>query len=101
MLQKIESHILISVKENGSLVDLSKSKSILFGIKQQYGKYMEFRGELVDGKILVKIPYKDAMNLTTSPTKCQLYWTDENGNKKATSSAPLPIEELLREAGYD
>lgn len=55
MLQKIESHILISVKENGSLVDLSKSKSILFGIKQQYGKYMEFPGELVDGKILVNV----------------------------------------------
>lgn len=103
MLQRIESYISISVKERGlgNRVDLSKATNILFGLRQQYGVYLEFPGRYEDGKVIVKIPYEDAMRLTTSPTKGQLYWTDENGNKKATVPAPVHVDELLREAGYD
>ena len=103
MLQKIESYLSISVKERGTgkEIDLSKAKNILFGIRQQYGTYLEFPGRYENGKVVVKVPYEDAMLLTTSPTRGQLYWTDENDNKKATVSAPVHVDELLREAGYD
>lgn len=62
---------------------------------------MEFPGTYTDGKILVKIPYESAMGLTTSSTKGQLYWTTENGNKQATKTISVPVEELIREVGYD
>lgn len=103
MLQKIESYLSISIRERGTkkLVDLSKAKNILFSLKQQYGAYLEFSGKYENGKVIVKIPYEDAMRLTTSPTQGQLYWTDEKGNKKATLPVPVRVDELLREAGYD
>lgn len=103
MLQRIESSLVLSVTngQGGEKLDLSKATNLLFSIKQQYGVYLEFPVTHIDGKLLVKIPYESAMKLTTSPAKGQLYWTDEYGNKKATLSAPLCVEELLREAGYE
>lgn len=103
MLQRIESKLVLSVRQgrNGELVDFSNARNFLFCVKQQYGVYMEFSAQYVNGKLLVIIPYKDAMKLTTSPTKGQLCWTDEYGNKKATLATPLCVGELLREAGYE
>lgn len=103
MLQRIESKLVLSVRQgrNGELVDFSNARNLLFCVKQQYGVYMEFSAQYVNGKLLVIIPYKDAMKLTTSPTKGQLCWTDEYGNKKATLATPLCVGELLREAGYE
>lgn len=103
MLQRIESKLVLSVRKgrNGELVDFSNARNFLFCVKQQYGVYMEFSAQYVNGKLLVIIPYKDAMKLTTSPTKGQLCWTDEYGNKKATLATPLCVGELLREAGYE
>lgn len=103
MLQRIESKLVLSVQQgrNGELVDFSNARNFLFCVKQQYGVYMEFPAQYVNGKLLVIIPYRDAMKLTTSPTKGQLCWTDEYGNKKATLAEPLCVGELLREAGYE
>ena len=103
MLQRIESKLVLSVRQgrNGELVDFSNARNFLFCVKQQYGVYMEFSAQYVNGKLLVIIPYKDAMKLTTSPTNGQLCWTDEYGNKKATLATPLCVGELLREAGYE
>lgn len=103
MLQRIESKLVLSVRQgrNGELVDFSNARNFLFCVKQQYGVYMEFPAQYVNGKLLVIIPYKDAMRLTTSPTKGQLCWTDEYGNKKASLAASLCVGELLREVGYE
>lgn len=102
MLQRIESLLSLTVKNSdGTLVDFSKASSILFSIRQQHGIYLEFPGLLVEGKLLVKVPYEDAMKLTTSPTKAQLYWTDEYNHKHATTACEIPVDELIREAGYD
>lgn len=102
MLQRIESNLLLTVKNlDGTPVDFSKASNILFSIRQQHGVYLEFPALLVEGKLLVKVPYEDAMKLTTSPTKAQLYWTDEYDRKHATTACDIPVEELIREAGYD
>lgn len=103
MLQRIESKLVLSVRKgrNGELIDFSNARHLLFCVKQEYGVYMEFPAQYTDGKLLVTIPYKDAMKLTTSPTKGQLCWTDEYGNKKASLATPLCVEELLRETGYE
>ena len=103
MLQRIESKLVLSVRKgrNGELIDFSNARNILFCVKQQYGVYMEFPAKYTDGKLLVTIPYEEAMKLTTSPTKGQLCWTDEDGNRKASLATPLCVEELLREAGYE
>ena len=102
MLQKIESTLLLTVKNtDGTLVDFSKASNILFSLRQQYGTYLELPGLWAEGKLLVKVPYEDAMKLTTSSTKAQLYWTDEYNHKHATTAREISVEELIREAGYD
>lgn len=67
MLQKIESKLVLSVRKgrNGELVDFSNARNLLFCIKQQYGVYMEFPAQYTNGKLLVTIPYEEAMKLTT------------------------------------
>lgn len=43
MLQKIQSNLLLTVKNSdGSDVDFSKATNILFGIRQQPSLYLEF-----------------------------------------------------------
>lgn len=106
MIQKIENILTLSVKESSPTglkkdVDLTKATNILFAIKQEFGQYIELEASLVDGKLTVKLPYDKAMLLTTSPSKVQLMWTDESGNKRATKPKAVPVEALLREAGYD
>ena len=68
MLQRIESKLVLSVRKgrNGELIDFSNARNLLFCVKQEYGVYMEFPAQYTDGKLLVTIPYKDAMKLTTS-----------------------------------
>lgn len=102
MLQRIKSNLLLTVKNSdGTLVDFSKASNILFSLKQQHGIYLEFPALLVEEKLLVTVPYEDAMKLTTSPTKAQLYWTDEYNHKRATTVCNISVEELIREVGYD
>lgn len=102
MLQKIQSNLLLTVKNSdGSDMDFSKATNILFGIRQQPSLYLEFPGVWVNGQLLVQIPFEDAMKLAVTATKVQLFWTDENGQKHATAASAISVEELIREAGYD
>lgn len=102
MLQRIESNLLLTVKDsNGTPVDFSKASNILFSLRQQHGIYLEFPAILVEEKLLVKVPYEDAMKLTTSSAKAQLYWTDEYNHKHATTTCDISVDELIREVGYD
>lgn len=106
MIQKIENILTLSVKELSSTgsskdVDFTGATHILFAIKQEFGQYIELEAVFVEGKLVVKLPYEKAMLLTTSLSKVQLMWTDESGNKRATKPKTVPVEILLREAGYD
>lgn len=106
MIQKIENVLTISVKEVSPAglkkdIDLTEATNILFAIKQEFGQYIELEATSMDGKLIVKLPYNKAMLLTTSPSKVQLMWTDKFGNKRATKQKTVPVETLLREAGYD
>jgi len=106
MIQKIENVFSISVRERSptgqtSPVDLTGATHILFAIKQRFGQYIELEAELQEDTLIAKLPYEKAMMLTNSPTEVQLMWTDTNGNKWATKAKPVPVDVLLREAGYD
>lgn len=57
MLQKIQSNLLLTVKNSdGSDVDFSKATNILFGLRQRPSLYLEYPGVWVDGQLLVAIP---------------------------------------------
>lgn len=106
MIQKIQNRLVLTVKSRlptGKLedFDMTGATNILFAIKQEFGQYIELEVTFVDGKLVVKLPYDKAMLLTTAPSKVQLMWTDESGNKRATKPKTVPVEALLREAGYD
>lgn len=102
MLQKIQSNLLLTVKDSdGGDVDFSKATNILFGIRQRPSLYLEYPGVLVDGQLLVAIPFEDAMKLAVTTTKVQLFWTSADGRKHATAVSTISVEELIREAGYD
>lgn len=106
MIQKIENIFSISVKERSptgqtSPVNLTGATHILFAIKQRFGQYIELEAEFQGDTLIAKLPYEKAMMLTNSPTEVQLMWTDANGNKWATKAKPVPVDVLLREAGYD
>lgn len=106
MIQKIENILSISVKEKSPTgkvtpVDLTGATHILFTIKQRFGQYLEFNADFVEDSLVVKIPYEDAMKLSTSPAEVQLLWTDKDGNKQATKPKLVEVNKLLREAGYD
>lgn len=106
MIQKIENVISLKVKSRsckGLLepIDLSKASNILLVIKQKFGYYIELTAELKEDSIVAVLPYKEAMKLTDSSADLQLMWTDENGNKRATNVKTIPVQELLKEAGYD
>lgn len=106
MIQKIENVLSISVKEKSPTgkvtpVDLTGATHILFTIKQRFGQYLELEANFVEDTLVVRIPYEDAMKLSTSPAEVQLLWTDKDGNKQATKPKLVEVDKLLREAGYD
>lgn len=102
MLQKIQSNLLLTVKNSdGSDVDFSKATNILFGLRQRPSLYLEYPGVWVDGQLLVAIPFEDAMKLAVTTTKVQLFWTSADGRKHSTAVSTISVEELIREAGYD
>lgn len=106
MIQKIQNRLILTVKNRlptGKLeeLDMTGATDIILSIKQKFGQYVELTAALVDDKILVTLPYEEAMKLTPSPTEIQLMWTDKDGNPRATKAKSIPVDKLIREAGYD
>lgn len=106
MIQKIQNKLVLTVKNRlptGKLeeIDMTGATDIILSIKQKFGQYVELTADLVEGKIMATLPYKEAMKLTPSPTEIQLMWTDKDGNPRATKAKPIPVDKLIREAGYD
>lgn len=106
MIQKIQNRLVLTVKSRlptGKLedLDMTGATNIILSIKQKFGQYIELTVAIVGDKILATLPYEEAMKLTPSPTEIQLMWIDKDGNPRATKAKPIPVDKLIREAGYD
>lgn len=97
MRQRIGNLLRVEV-EGGSL---EGATDLEFYIKQWGGIFLELTPTVVDDThIEVEIPYDKAMQLTSTQAKLQLAYTDETGQPCATDTLVVPVEELLKEAGY-
>lgn len=106
MIQKIQNRLVLTVKNRlptGKLedLDMTGATNIILSIKQKFGQYIELKAAFAEGRIIATLPYDEAMKLTLSPTEVQLMWVDKGGNPRATKAKPIPVDKLLREAGYD
>lgn len=106
MIQKIENKLTIHVRERlptGKTqdIDFTGATNILLVIKQKFGQYVELPAVVLDDTVIAILPYSEAMKFSDSPAEMQLLWTDVYGNKRATKIKPVPVDKLLREAGYD
>lgn len=105
MIQRIENYLVIEVEERSpqgaTPIDLTECKNILLAVKQPHGTYLEFPCSLVEGKVVCRIPYEDSMKLSSAIAEVQLMWTTPEGTRKASFPERVPVQKLLREAGYD
>lgn len=105
MIQRIENHLVIEVEERSpqgtTPIYLAGCKNILLAVKQPHGIYLEQHCQVIGGKVVCQIPYEDSMKLSTATAEVQLMWTTPDGVKKASFPERIPVQKLLREAGYD
>ena len=97
MRQKIENHLFIEVDG----VDLNSCSGLEFYVKQDHLFFQYIPEVKSASEMLVTVPYKDAIKLRRTPVQIQFAFTDANGNPDASEAVELPVEELLKEAGYD
>lgn len=96
MRQRMKNYLHIAVGG----VDLTTASNIEFYIKQG-GLFLQYTPEVVSsGEMLVEIPYDDAMKLASGEVRVQFALTDENGTPRATDPKAIPVDVLLKEAGY-
>ena len=82
-------------------VDLTKLSNIEFYVKQK-GLFLQYTPEVLSpDKLLVVIPFDDAMRIRPGGTKIQIAFTDENGEPDRSDPFECQASELLKEAGYD
>ena len=82
-------------------LDLTTISKIEFYVKQaslffQYTPEVRSKTEM-----LVDVPFEDAMQLRLGEVKLQFAYTDANGFPGKSDILEVPVEELLKEAGYD
>lgn len=97
MRQRMENQVVLTCTG----LDLSRLTNIEVYLNQdtlfrQYTPKVRSTTEMV-----VTIPFEDAMRLKKQPVRLQFAFTDENGNRDASNVVRVPVEELLKEAGYD
>lgn len=51
--------------------------------------------------MLVIVPYEDAMRLRKGDVNLQFAFVNEHGDPDASNVNTVPVEQLLKEAGYD
>lgn len=96
MRQRIENYLSVAVDG----VDLTTITDPVFWVKQP-GVFLEYIPEIADsGNMLVRIPKEDAMNLCPSDVDVQFAFTTQDGRPLASDVVKVPLEKLLKEAGY-
>lgn len=102
MIQKMENVLELEVTDGTEPVDFTGATNILLAISQkQCGVYIELPVNVYDGKLVCTLPYKSAMRLASAPCLIQVMWTTVSGGKRATAVEQIPVEQLIREGGYD
>ena len=98
MFQKIKNTLHIPVEG----AELTKATHLEFYLRQG-GLFFKYTPTVVnDGEIIVVIPKADADRLKfNEKVRCQLVFTDENGNDIPTDIVEESVNELLAPEGYD
>ena len=83
-------------------LDLTTITNIEFYVRQGPGIFFQYTPEVISkNKMLVDVPFADAMQLRLGPVELQFAYTDANGIPGKTEIVEIPVGELLKEAGYD
>ena len=98
MFQKIKNTLHIPVEG----AELTKATHLEFYLRQG-GLFFKYTPTVVnDGEIIVEIPKADADRLKfNEKVRCQLVFTDENGNDIPSDIVNVSVNELLNPEGYD
>lgn len=98
MKQKIKNALLVECED----VDLTKTSNIEFYLKQSGKTLPPYTPQVLDEhRMVVVIPYEDAMELTVTSVRMQFAFVDENGVPRASEIVTKSVGEFLKEAGYD
>lgn len=96
MRQRMKNSLHISVKG----VDLLTASKIEFYLRQG-SFFRQYTPSVISSEeMLVQIPFEDAMKLAGGECRVQFALTDGNGNPVATDPKTVPVDVLLKEAGY-
>ena len=97
MREKIQNTLEIGTED----IDLTALTDIEFYVshKNFFGCYIPT--VISPNKMVVIVPYEDAMKLNSGRVELQFAFTDANGVPGASDIASMTVERFLKEAGYD
>ena len=96
--QRIKNALLIECED----VDFTTVSNIEFYLKQNGKEFPPYTPHVLDAhRMVVIVPYEDAVVLGVSPARMQFAFTDAEGNPRASEIVTKSVGELLKEAGYD
>lgn len=96
MIQRMKNYLHISVDG----VDLETASGIEFYLRQS-NCFMQYTPEVISPtEMIVEIPYEDAMKLGAGSCRLQFALTDDTGTPVASDVQTIPVDVLLKEAGY-
>ena len=97
MIQKMRNTLCVYIYG----IDLTKCSNFQFYLLQNNMQFSYVASESTSNKLIVEIPYEDAMKLVPGCAQAQVCLTDGAGNPRATNLMQLRIEELINKDGYD
>lgn len=98
MRERIRNELHIDVEG----VDLTTVRNIEFYVRQGKCFFRTYPVNVVSPtKMIVSIPFEDAMQLTSNMASLQFAYVDAAGTPRASEVAAEPVSVLLKKAGYD
>lgn len=97
MIQKMRNTLCVYIYG----IDLTKCSNFQFYLLQNNMQFSYAASASTSNKLIVEIPYEDAMKLVPGCAQAQVCLTDGAGNARATNLIQLRIEELINKDGYD
>lgn len=97
MIQKMRNTLCVYIYG----IDLTKCSNFQFYLLQNNMQFSYAASAITSNKLIVEIPYEDAMKLVPGCAQAQVCLTDSAGNPRATNLMQLRIEELINKDGYD
>lgn len=92
MVQKIRNVLYVTLRGE----NLTECTDLSFKIVQGDSFSKTYTPTVEDEThFIVEVPQTDAEDLTIRPARCQLTYTDGNGNPRATEVMTVNVEELL------